>query len=66
MTLQITYGLGGYDASKPNNNITRSVDVADDGTPDALSVLVEALQQASTIEEVQQAAADAAVFIDGV
>lgn len=66
MATTVTYGLGGFDPSKPNNNIISTVDVADDGTTDPLTVLVQALQQATTIEEVQQAAADAAAAIDGV
>jgi hypothetical protein len=28
----ITYGLGGYDESKPNNNIVEEIDIPDEGT----------------------------------
>jgi hypothetical protein len=27
---QITYGLGGYDESKPNNNIVEEIDIPDE------------------------------------
>jgi hypothetical protein len=30
MTKQITYGLGGYDPSKPNNNIVEEIDIPDE------------------------------------
>jgi hypothetical protein len=29
---QITYGLGGYDESKPNNNIVEEIDLPDQET----------------------------------
>ena len=29
---QITYGLGGYDESKPNNNIVEEIDIPDTET----------------------------------
>jgi hypothetical protein len=29
---QITYGLGGYDESKPNNNIVEEIDLPDEET----------------------------------
>ncbi len=29
---QITYGLGGYDPSKPNNNIVEEIDIPDTET----------------------------------
>jgi hypothetical protein len=29
MTKQITYGIGGYDPSKPNNNILEELDIPD-------------------------------------
>lgn len=31
MTKQITYGLGGYNPSKPNNNIVEITDIPDEG-----------------------------------
>jgi hypothetical protein len=30
MTKKITYGLGGYDESKPNNNIVEEIDIPDE------------------------------------
>jgi hypothetical protein len=30
MTKQITYGLGGYDESKPNNNIVEEIEIPDE------------------------------------
>jgi hypothetical protein len=30
MSKQITYGLGGYDPSKPNNNIVEEIDIPDE------------------------------------
>jgi hypothetical protein len=32
MTKQITYGLGGYDPTKPNNNIVEEIDIPDTET----------------------------------
>jgi hypothetical protein len=32
MSKQITYGLGGYDPSKPNNNIVEELDIPDTET----------------------------------
>jgi hypothetical protein len=32
MGKQITYGLGGYDESKPNNNIVEEIDTPDEET----------------------------------
>ena len=32
MTKQTTYGLGGYDPSKPNNNIVEEIDIPDTET----------------------------------
>jgi hypothetical protein len=29
---QITYGIGGYDPSKPNNNIVEEIDIPDTET----------------------------------
>jgi hypothetical protein len=29
MTKKITYGIGGYDSSKPNNNIVEEIDIPD-------------------------------------
>ena len=29
---QITYGLGGYDETKPNNNIVEVIDIPDEET----------------------------------
>jgi hypothetical protein len=30
MTKQITYGIGGYDPTKPNNNIIEEIDIPDE------------------------------------
>jgi hypothetical protein len=30
MTKSITYGLGGYDPTKPNNNIVEEIDIPDE------------------------------------
>jgi hypothetical protein len=30
MAKQITYGIGGYDESKPNNNIVEEIDTPDE------------------------------------
>lgn len=30
MAQQITYGIGGYDESKPNNNIVEIIDIPDE------------------------------------
>ena len=57
------YGVGGYDESKPNNNVISIVDVVDDAASSPLEVLVAALAAAETIADVQaaaQAAIDAA------
>jgi len=32
MAQQITYGLGGYDPSKPNDNIVEVIEIADEVT----------------------------------
>ena len=32
MSKLITYGLGGYDESKPNNNIVEKIDLPDEET----------------------------------
>jgi hypothetical protein len=32
MTKQVTYGIGGYDPSKPNNNIVEEIDIPDTET----------------------------------
>jgi hypothetical protein len=32
MHKSITYGLGGYDESKPNNNIVEEIDILDEET----------------------------------
>jgi hypothetical protein len=32
MSKLITYGLGGYDKSKPNNNIVEEIDIPDEET----------------------------------
>jgi len=32
MSKNITYGLGGYDPSKPNNNIVEEIDIPDTET----------------------------------
>jgi hypothetical protein len=30
MTKQVTYGIGGYDPLKPNNNIVEEIDIPDE------------------------------------
>jgi len=30
MSKMVTYGLGGYDQSKPNNNIVEEIDIPDE------------------------------------
>jgi len=32
MSKQITYGIGGYDPTKPNNNIVEEIDIPDTET----------------------------------
>jgi len=32
MTKQITYGIGGFDPTKPNNNIVEEIDLPDEET----------------------------------
>jgi hypothetical protein len=32
MSKLITYGLGGYDSTKPNNNIVEEIDISDTET----------------------------------
>jgi hypothetical protein len=32
MTKSITFGLGGYDSTKPNNNIVEEIDIPDTET----------------------------------
>ena len=32
MPISITYGLGGYDPTKPNNNIVEEIDIPDTET----------------------------------
>ena len=32
MTKPVTYGVGGYDESKPNNNIVEEIDTPDEET----------------------------------
>ena len=32
MTKQTTYGIGGYDETKPNNNIVEEIDIPDTET----------------------------------
>jgi hypothetical protein len=36
MTKKITYGLGGYDGSKPNNNIVEEIDLPDEETNETI------------------------------
>jgi ribosomal protein L1 len=33
---QVTYGLGGYDPSKPNNNIVEEIDLPDEETNETI------------------------------
>jgi len=32
MTKTITYGIGGYDETKPNNNIVEEIDIPDEAS----------------------------------
>lgn len=32
MTKSVTYGIGGYDETKPNNNIVEEIDLPDEDT----------------------------------
>jgi len=32
----VTYGLGGYDATKPNNNIVEEIDLPDEETNETI------------------------------
>lgn len=32
MTKSVTYGIGGYDPTKPNNNIVEEIDIPDEET----------------------------------
>lgn len=36
MSQQITYGLGGYDPTKPNDNIVEIIEVSDEESPNGL------------------------------
>ncbi len=36
MSKLITYGLGGYDPSKPNNNIVEEIDLPDEETNETI------------------------------
>jgi hypothetical protein len=36
MTKIITYGIGGYDPSKPNNNIVEEIDLPDEETNETI------------------------------
>lgn len=52
-----TYGEGGFDPAKPNNNVLASEDVAD--TPvelDQFATLIDDLSKATTLAQVRDAA----------
>jgi hypothetical protein len=36
MTKIVTYGIGGYDPSKPNNNIVEEIDLPDEETNETI------------------------------
>jgi ribosomal protein L1 len=36
MSKQVTYGLGGYDPTKPNNNIVEEIDLPDEETNETI------------------------------
>jgi hypothetical protein len=36
MSKLITYGLGGYDTTKPNNNIVEEIDLPDEDTNETI------------------------------
>ena len=36
MSKLVTYGLGGYDPSKPNNNIVEEIDLPDEETNETI------------------------------
>jgi hypothetical protein len=36
MGKQITYGIGGYDPTKPNNNIVEEIDLPDEETNETI------------------------------
>jgi hypothetical protein len=56
MAQQITYGIGGYDESMPNNNIIEVIELPDpEPTPEELareSAMAKLLKLGLTIEEV--------------
>lgn len=53
-----TYGPGGFDPKKPNNNLVEVEDVPDPAPTDSerLDALVAALENATTMAEVRAAA----------
>lgn len=65
----INYGIGGYDESKPNNNVISVEELPDDPAPSsdptstAVSTLVQALADATSFSDIQQAAANAAAIL---
>jgi hypothetical protein len=52
MTTLTTYGIGGYDPSKPNNNVVdvREVEVQD--TPPSVVEVLDALPTSATVADV--------------
>ena len=52
MTTLTTYGIGGYDPSKPNNNVVdvREVEVQD--TPPSVVEVLDALPMSATVADV--------------
>lgn len=55
MTQIITYGIGGYDESKPNNNIIEIIEVEDEHVSD-IQAIAEVLSQLpqETLEALKQ------------
>lgn len=61
MAIQIVYGPGGFDPTKPDNNVVERITVPDQPeVTDPLTVLLDELAKATTLTEVREAAAKAA------
>jgi hypothetical protein len=58
----ITYGDGGFDPSKPDNNVVArfTVDDPEPPAPDPLATLIADLAKATTLSQVRAAATKAA------
>ena len=61
---QITYGVGGYDPSKPNNNIVEVLDLPDEFAPLGPSGVAATLNAVLGIWSLQDAANAAGVTPD--